>query len=188
MPAEASLSARYRALFTEFNRRYFADRLPHYRIEVCASITRIGEHGRIYRRRRLIKILKTTEPEMVATLLHEMVHAATYDSHGPRWRAELERVREAGAPLRDCDLAPAPSFTKGLAQEAAEDLLWHAPPVTFRQFVHVLALDNRVPMAFLLRKYPWMQNVFRAAKQKVKEERALRARFFPEGEEADRKK
>src|SRR5215471_17966417 len=93
-----------RRLFREYNARYFGGRLPDYRLRSVEGITRLGEAGECNRRQRVIRILRSLDDDDSRNcLLHEMAHAATTSGHGKRWKAEMIRLRRAGAPLRGPD-------------------------------------------------------------------------------------
>src|SRR5215472_1627551 len=89
-----------RRLFAEFNQRYFGGRLPKYRLRSELYMTRLGEVGRCHIRQRLIRINRSLkDDEAISCLLHEMAHAATTEHHRKPWKAEMIRLRHAGAPL-----------------------------------------------------------------------------------------
>jgi hypothetical protein len=160
------VASSYQALFEEFNQQYFAGRLPHYRVVVVPSITRLGEQGRILRRRRLIELqILSPQEEMVATLLHEMAHAATNDHHAARWQEEMYRLQHLGAPICPEDVPLIRRLTRALVREAAEAALTDVPALTARQFLRGLAYDNRRSQADFQRRYPWAVDVFRTTQK-----------------------
>jgi hypothetical protein len=84
------------ALFERYNRRYWKGRLPHYTVLVTDKY----KGGRCARGRRVIYINPGTPMGVPRTLLHEMAHAATKDSHGKMWQNEIKRLIRMGAPLK----------------------------------------------------------------------------------------
>jgi len=72
---------RLRGQFQESNRQYFSDRLPPYRIRVVRHAPG-GRVGYCRKKRRVIEILSgLSEKDIISTLLHEMAHARTPESH-----------------------------------------------------------------------------------------------------------
>ena len=113
-------------LFDDFNAQYFDGALDRYRVEVTDGITRRGESGKVYSRQRLIRIHRGSEAEMVATLLHEMAHAATNDYHGALWQQEMVRLRDLGAPVAPADLEE--RVARRLTREFVESIAGGRPP------------------------------------------------------------
>jgi hypothetical protein len=96
-----------RALFKQFNVKYWGGKLPPYSIRVVARISSNDPMGRCEKKARLIKLLRgQSDEEAISTLLHEMAHAAVplIGDHAMSWRSEMIRLREAGAPLAGSDL------------------------------------------------------------------------------------
>jgi SprT-like family len=105
MDSDPVLSKGYQALFDEFNARYFHGRLPPYRIRVVEHIPgREGPAGLHQRTHKRILIRRSDDDDMIVTLLHEMAHAVTVDKHNSRWRTQMQRLRQAGAPIPDGEL------------------------------------------------------------------------------------
>ena len=158
-------------LFDDFNAQYFGGELARYRVEATDRITRSGEDGKIYRRRQLIRIRRGSEAEMTATLLHEMAHASTNDHHGRRWREEMVRLHDLGAPVAPADLEEpvVRRLTRGFVEATASDALGDQPTLTFQQFATWFAYQyTGYSKARLLRTYPWIRSVFAQAKRRVK--------------------
>jgi len=186
MDSDPILSKRYQALFDEFNARYFHGRLPPYRIRVVEHIPgRQGPAGLHQRTHTRILIRRSDDDDMIVTLLHEMAHAATVDNHNNRWRTEMQRLRQAGAPIPDGELRTPTRMTKQFIENEATELLsdgrlnW-----TLRQFVRDLVSQGEVvahSQAALLRQYPWVARVFSETKKRTRKEQeareALRERF-----------
>jgi hypothetical protein len=85
-------------LFNRYNKKYFRNRLPAYRI-IQSDL--YGSAGMCRRKQREIHLRAGLEgAELRKTLLHEMAHAATNVSHGETWRKEMFRLVNLGAPLR----------------------------------------------------------------------------------------
>jgi hypothetical protein len=118
-------SALYQRMFERFNARYFAGRLPDYKIRVVYDVwywetERLGypkEHPAFYdvigsidfpSRQILIRFLgqHAIGCTMTECLLHEMGHAATDGGHGDNWLAEMKRLKGLGAPVSESDLSP----------------------------------------------------------------------------------
>ena len=127
---------------------------------------------------------------MIATLLHEMAHAATVDTHNSRWRTEMQRLHQAGASIPEGELRPPTRMTKQFIESEATEVLLSDARLnwTLRQFVRGLVLQGEVAQsqAALLRQYPWASRVFRDTKKRVCKERqareALRQRLQTEKE------
>ena len=113
-------SALFQRMFQQFNLRYFAGRLPDYKIlavydvwywetkrcgyppcfpPACEAVGFIDFAGR----QILIRFLgyHTCGFTMAESLTHEMAHAATDGDHGPNWRTEMARLKGLGAPVND---------------------------------------------------------------------------------------
>ena len=119
------------------------------------------------RKRRLIMLRRWDDaPLMTGTLVHEMAHAATNDWHGPRWAAEMERLRQAGAPVQDVDFRPPMRLTRNLVLSCAADALCDGPDLTLPAFADWFAREYRGGSSggALLRSYPWIRAVFRDAR------------------------
>lgn len=120
IPAQSRL---YQRMFQRFNIRYFAGRLPDYKVVVvydvwfweterwgcpecfppaCEAVGFIDFAGR----RMLIRFLGhySGGETMAQFLTHEMAHVATDGEHGANWQAEMARLRGLGAPVSDWDL------------------------------------------------------------------------------------
>jgi hypothetical protein len=101
------VSRQFQQMFREFNRNYFAGRLPDYAVRVVYDIYywkgmpfHEGELG-IFQpelRRILIRVV-SHRPMMVSTLLYEMARAAGDGNHNGQWLAEMRRLRKVGAPV-----------------------------------------------------------------------------------------
>jgi hypothetical protein len=118
----AEQSRLYQRMFQQFNIRYFAGRLPDYKIRVVYDVwywetERCGYSpcfpsadeaaGFIDFAGRQIFIrflaLHTCGLTMAEYLIHEMAHAATDGEHGANWQAEMARLKGLGAPVSDDD-------------------------------------------------------------------------------------
>jgi len=119
---------------------------------------------------------------MIVTLLHEMAHAATVDNHNHRFRAELQRLRQAGAPIPDGELMlTSTRITKQFIESEAREFLLYDDRLnlTLRQFVRALVSQEGVAdsQAALLRQYPWVSRVFRDAKKRACKDRQAMETF-----------
>ena len=111
-------SAQCQEMFRKFNLRYFAGRLPEYRVFVVYDVwywetTRCGYQPTFpsafegagfvdfAQRRIFIRFLPNLSDgwTMAATLLHEMAHAATGGDHDEYWISEMSRLKLLGAPI-----------------------------------------------------------------------------------------
>lgn len=104
----AAESERFQTLFAQFNSKFFAGSLPEYHIGVKYAINGPDDEGYpstgiIDAQKRLIWLRMTNEALMVATLLHEMAHAATNGEHEAEWNAEMKRLYQLGAPVLRSD-------------------------------------------------------------------------------------
>lgn len=165
-----------RILFQRFNAQYFDGRLPSYSIRLVPSITWLGEGGHCDRERRRIRIRAAqSDEETISTLLHEMVHARTGDSHDAGFKREMVRLSKAGAPLTAGDLEfsskdwHAGRVTKALFRSVVEDALNDVPDLTLhravRHFIYDTGAGEVRTVAEFLRRYPWSRQVFQAAKR-----------------------
>jgi hypothetical protein len=112
----------YQRMFQKFNIRYFAGRLPDYKIRVVYDVwywetERCGYPpcfpsadeavGFIDFAGRQIFIrflgFHTCGLTMAESLIHEMAHAATGGEHGTDWQTEMARLKGLGAPVNDSD-------------------------------------------------------------------------------------
>jgi len=103
------MSIRFQKKFDEFNSEYFSMRLPAYTIKVLYDVgdfhPPVESDGIIDRHRKLIRLrVSESESLMVATLLHEMAHAATNGYHEIKWMSEMARLRDLGAPILEFEL------------------------------------------------------------------------------------
>jgi SprT-like family len=162
-----------RALFQEFNRQHFDGRLPAYAIRVPERIpsrTHFDPCGRFNRKRRLIEIARDLpDGEAISTLLHEMAHAATGGGHGSTWKREMIRLREAGAPLVDPDLAVDLTDWDGTRvsrkhfRGVIEDMLIDVPDINLSGAIRGFIREEGGPTTIsgFLRKYPWAPRVLK---------------------------
>jgi hypothetical protein len=113
----------YQRMFQRFNIRYFAGRLPNYKILVVYDIwhwetERLGypwfdppaceAGGFIDFAGRQIFLRFLADHifgwSMAEFLTHEMAHAATDGAHDANWQTEMTRLKALGAPVRDDDI------------------------------------------------------------------------------------
>lgn len=167
-----------RQKFIEFNARYFDNRLPPYAIRVVKNIPGlmfgVGLHtpGLIQLRNDL------SDEEAIGNLIHEMAHAATPEpnlrnnhAHGKRWRREMIRLREAGAPLLAKDMVIGldwPYYEFSVTPEQFRDYVINTWPSTLHEAVQCYLFEwvmvRPVPsVRIFLRMYPWAETVFREA-------------------------
>lgn len=109
----AEWEEQYQRHFEYFNRRYFANRLPPYRVTlhdplivpgVSAAMSKYIA-GYCDKKRRRILLEAFPFPKGEGILLHEMAHVATNVHHGPRFRQEMTRLAALAAPLGPINLA-----------------------------------------------------------------------------------
>ena len=159
MIANRALSERFTALFDRLNQGFFAGRLPRYRVSVRSRVPGLDGGGIHLRQRRLIVIRRwDDECLMMGTLVHEMAHAASNDWHGPRWRAVMDRLQEAGTPIQEVDLAPPMRLTRGMVLSSARDALSVDHGLTLRAYANRCAREftGQPSGAAFLRSYPWI--------------------------------
>jgi hypothetical protein len=110
-----SLSISFQSLFDTWNQKYFSGALDRYRVRVVFDLHTVADEpvyrghissGLIRFEERRIYIRYTDTRFMQETLIHEMAHAATSGDHDERWRAEMARLKTAGAPVPDWELEP----------------------------------------------------------------------------------
>ncbi len=91
---------KHELLFDEFNQAYFESKLPKYRVEEVEDLWAVTwSRGHLNRKQKLIRLQVDSKKRMIGALLHEMVHAASNDFHGPRWRKVMDRIYNQGAPV-----------------------------------------------------------------------------------------
>ena len=165
-------------MFQEFNTRFFGGQLPMYRIRVVRRVPAKGHvHGGLCDRanHRIYiseSVIQDTE-ECVGLLLHEMAHAASGDWHGQRFKREMARLKDAGAPVSEADFRPplgperlTRKYVEGSAQDFLTDCEVSKRPRTFRRFVRCLARDaTGLNGADLTRRYPWIRAAWRRARR-----------------------
>ncbi len=92
-------------LFDQYNRRYWDEVLPRYRLVISK---RHGGAGCCDTRNHLIFVHPSVawdSRHAKATLLHEMAHAfAPANGHGERWQHEMQRLARLRAPIDKTDL------------------------------------------------------------------------------------
>ena len=110
-----TLSNSFQFLFDSFNKKYFSSALDRYSVHVVFDVHTVANEpvyrgsvssGLIRFEERRIYIRYTDIDLMQAMLIHEMAHAATSGEHDERWRAEMVRLKTAGAPVPDYELEP----------------------------------------------------------------------------------
>lgn len=109
----AEWQEQYQRRFEYFNRQYFANALPPYRVTLHDPLIVPGVPaamskyiaGYCDKRRRRILLEAFPFPKGEGILLHEMAHAATNVYHGPRFRQEMTRLAALAAPLGPINLA-----------------------------------------------------------------------------------
>ncbi len=168
-----------RRKFIEFNAQYFANRLPPCSIRVVEKIPELLFAAGLYTP-GLIQIRSDlTDEEAIGNLIHEMTHAATpkpnlrnNHAHGKRWRREMIRLKEAGAPLLAKDMVIGldwPYYALNVTPEQFRDyviLMW---PPTFHEAVKcflwegLLLVGPAPSVRVFLRMYPWAETVYREA-------------------------
>ena len=109
------LSNLFQSLFDSFNQKYFSGVLDRYHVHVVFDLHTVANEpiydgtvssGLIRFEERRIYIRYEDDDLMQDTLLEEMAHAATSGEHDERWRAEMVRLKTAGAPVPDWELEP----------------------------------------------------------------------------------
>jgi len=109
----AEWGEQYQRHFEYFNRQYFANALPPYRVTlhdplivpgVSAAMSKYIA-GYCDKKRRRILLEAFPFPKGEGILLHEMAHIATNVHHGPRFRQEMARLAALAAPLGPINLA-----------------------------------------------------------------------------------
>jgi hypothetical protein len=172
MPHHPSINSQ---TFHELNQRYFAGRLPRYQVIVAPHLRHAV--GKIARRSRRLYIAPTAPDIMLQTLVHEMAHAATNDRHGPKWQAEMERLRALGAPAEVLEhLDALPRLTRSLVLEIGLGAYYDHPALTALQVAQWIQHEYGFAESgtALLRKYPWVRRALHDARQHAAEYRARR--------------
>jgi hypothetical protein len=115
------------SLLTEYNLRYFGCRLRQYKVLLTNALN--PDCGRCEKRKRRIYINPVKE-DVSVILLHEMVHAAVGPGHDKKWRDEVRRLVELGAPLQKELIRYSPENRESLKQLLSEfcDVGLYAPP------------------------------------------------------------
>ena len=150
-------------LFDEFNRKYFRDRLPRYRVRFVGA-RHSGWRGDCDPKRRMIRLAGDRSFVDPRTLLHEMCHIGTPD-HGKRFQAKLLRLAAQGVEwAREEAEGYATAFTwneeqsnvRGKLNEIAQTL---KPRPTFREMIRWLATSYGVDPV----RMPWLRAAWRNA-------------------------
>jgi len=115
------MSRAFQEVFREFNRQYFARRLPDYEVRVVYDLGywpgpwpgpsfHEGELGSYQREMQRI-LLRITDSlaQMLSTLIYEMARAASDGHPDGGWLDELRRLRKMGAPLGNIQIDWGPS-------------------------------------------------------------------------------
>jgi hypothetical protein len=120
--------------FQDFNTKYFKGRLPKYEVYLCG-----GCSGRLHLDAQCVseekRILMLDEGrsfrQLLATLLHEMIHIKVR-WHRDRFVKEWNRIRRMGAPVgkwqypsRNWEANWAPFGRLKLSRQNVRDLIWH---------------------------------------------------------------
>lgn len=173
-------SKELRALFDEFNGRYFDGRLPPCAIRTGVKL-RARDHvaGWCHATKPIIMIRRVlSKADSIGTLLHEMVHAAVGPSqgHNKRWALEMVRIQELGASFTGDDLdlkmmldigaydGPVNRPTKGDFGAVTADVLSDRPGTTFTMAVRWYMHSHGAPVetvADFVARYPWAKAVYR---------------------------
>ena len=92
-----------RERYAAFNAAWFDRRLVRVRFRVSGRMTSTAGQYDLGKREITIarRFLETFPEKIDGLLLHEMVHVATRDGHGAKFRREWERLRAIGAPVPD---------------------------------------------------------------------------------------
>lgn len=182
--------------FTDFNVAYFGNRLPPYAIHVVHRINWLDGQGETNRERRLIKIRRgLPDEEAISILLHEMVHAATGDGHGRKWKRKMIELRDAGAPLVAADRTVSLDDWDGtrvsqrMFRAHVEDELCAYPDKTLACAVRdfICNVGGAETVSEFLRKYPWASAVFTAMQKEFREYQKARAASRGKQEETSAK-
>lgn len=142
------------------------------------------------KKKRLIKIQEgQSREETIGALLHEMAHAATNDGHGDRWKEEMIRLREAGAPLSSAERKicsttwDGKKVTRDHFRLVVQEVIADYPAITLSKALRHFSDIEGGPdtIKAFLKKYPWVRAVFKEEKRKLIEEQEraaeLRARL-----------
>lgn len=167
-----------RKKFMEFNAQYFNNRLPPYSIRVVPRMTWMGESGRHNKKRKLIEIQQgLPDEDAIGFLIHEMAHARIGDQHGMRWKREMIRLRETGAPLVAADRnvslddGDGTRVSERMFRSHVEDELCARPDQTLacavRDFIR--SYGGAETVSEFLNKYRWASAVFKAMQKEFRE-------------------
>jgi hypothetical protein len=162
-----------RSLFKQFNEQYFDGRLPAYAIHVVPCMTSLNESARCLKKRRLIEIRCMSDENQTGILLHEMAHAATSEHHGTRWKKEMIRLREAGAPLVAADMDVSMDdwdgkrISRAHFRRVVRDALTDVPEITLRDAVRrfIYWEGGAKTASEFIKKCPWAGSLFKHEKQ-----------------------
>jgi hypothetical protein len=168
------------ALYHELNRRYFAGRLPRYRV-TFAQPQVTGWRGECLPGQRLIRLRRGfTGDELRRTLLHEMCHIGA-PGHGQRFQAKLARLVDQGEVWAQEELdgyrqTPLtwPQMIADL-KDGLDELAYQQPRPRFATLQRYAADRLSCRPGEVLRKVPWLQAAWRNACLRVDRLRALRA-------------
>jgi predicted SprT family Zn-dependent metalloprotease len=85
--------------FQKFNLRFFNGRLSLWRLRLSRDLNGQGYCEPSSLSIHINPARCHSNDEFQVTILHEMAHAIADMSHGVRWRNEMRRLRQAGAPV-----------------------------------------------------------------------------------------
>ncbi len=154
-------------LYDELNARYFAGKLPRYRVTQSRTML---SRGWCLRERHLIRVhADLSSKGQRATLLHEMCHVAAGYGHGRRFQDQLRALAQQGekwARIEADALAQGPEY---LTRNVLVDVAMQVPRPAFRDVLKWLASEYGKTPAEFRRRYPWIEQAWRNAVWEVEQ-------------------
>ena len=155
---------RLTTLFNEFNRIFFDDRLPRYRIKRVNFDT--NQRGECLPEKRTILIHRgLTGNELRQALLHEMCHIGSV-RHGKRFQAKLIRLASLGEKWAEGERAGyeeaiinSPPITANI-RHIIQDWAWQCADIPWIKIRRMLAREVGLPPSRLVKVAPWARQVW----------------------------
>jgi hypothetical protein len=106
---------------------------------------------------------------MRCTLIHEMAHVATNNYHGGKFRTEMQRLSQSGAPVEEADLREGLQYvTRAEVEGTASQYFCEFPGDSVREAVGRIGREryNMTAKAFK-RRFPWATQAISAVRADV---------------------
>lgn len=143
--------------FDQFNQQYFSGRLSKWKLVVGDSpdpdVVDVG--GSCDSKTKTIYVTERSlhdSREAQGMLLHEMVHARVGGYHGDKFKQELTRLKNLGAPVSEVDFTEGMRPNADYVRERIDDALLEG--LTLKQAQENAAWEYGMSRAALLHRFP----------------------------------